>query len=100
MNIFTEENLNQFMKFQNLIKEKAEELIKEIENISPIENHSYLTFHKIEYGLIEYQGSYCGDDTTYSLPLDLLYNEDFKNEYFKKLEYEAIEKRMIKKEKS
>ena len=44
------------MKFQEMIKEKAEELIKEIENISPIENHSYLTFHKIEYGLIEYQG--------------------------------------------
>tara|TARA_B100001123_G_C14585611_1_gene739875 strand:- start:345 stop:446 length:102 start_codon:yes stop_codon:yes gene_type:complete len=33
MNIFTEENLNQFMKFQNLIKEKAENLLKEINNI-------------------------------------------------------------------
>jgi len=99
MNIFTEKNFERFIEFQEMIEEKAEELIKEIESISPIENHSYLTFHKIEYGLIEYQGSYCGEDTTYSLPLSLLYDEDFKAEYFKKLEYEAIEKRMLKKEK-
>ena len=32
MNIFTEKNFERFMKFQEMIKEKAEELIKEIEN--------------------------------------------------------------------
>lgn len=99
MNIFTEKNFERFMEFQEMVEEKAEELLKEIENISPIEKKSYLTFHKIEYGLIEYRGSYCGEDITYSLPLYLLYDQEYKEEYFKKLEYEAIQKRMHEKDK-
>ena len=96
MNIFTEKNFQRLIDFQELIEEKADNLLNELNEIKAIEDYKYLSFNKVGYDIICYTGydSYRQEEKYYSLPLQLLYDEEYKQSYIQKIkdEVEQIKK--------
>lgn len=85
--------LKQYEEIQEKIEFEANKLLTEINELKPISGFSYLTFEKFEDGYIEYSGEefwqYGGyEKHEYSLPMELLLNEEYRKEYIYNLEEE------------
>lgn len=95
MNILTEKNFERFMDFQDLVEEKSNDLLTELNTLKEIEDYKHLSFNKIGYYNIEYTGydSWRQEEKSYSLPLQLLYDEEYKEKYIQKIKMEVEEKK-------
>ena len=100
MNILTEKNFEHFMHFQELVEEKSDDLLTELHKLKPIEDYKYLSFNKIGWYTLEYCGydSWRQEEKSYSLPLQLLYDEKYKEEYIQKIKNDIEEKKKQEKE--
>ena len=93
----------EYERIEDLIYEAAQELLKEINNIEPIDDYKHLSFDSIDEGYIEYTGEcswrYGGYESyEHSLPRKLLFDKEFKDNYIKELKEKISEKDRVKQE--
>jgi len=101
-NLLTGNDFEDFLIVQEKIHQKAEEILKEINEIKKIEGYSYLHVKNIDSSEIEFYGEeyYCGsyDSYEFSIPSYLIYDNDGKEKYLEKLRNEESEKLRKKEE--
>lgn len=100
--LLTEQDFNNFLNVQEKIHQKAEEILKEINEIKKIDGYSYLHVKNIDSSEIEFYGEeyYCGsyDSYEFSMPSYLIYDNEGKEKYLEKLRNEEAEKLRKKEE--
>lgn len=100
--LLTEKDFDNFLIVQEKIHQKAEEILKEINEIKKIEGYSYLRVKNIDSSEIEFYGEeyYCGsyDSYEFSMPSYLIYDNAGKEKYLEKLRNEEAEKLRKKEE--
>ncbi len=100
--LLTEKDFDDFLIIQEKIHQKAEEILKEINEIKKIDGYSYLHVKNIDSSEIEFYGEeyYCGsyDSYEFSMPSYLIYDNEGKEKYLEKLRNEEAEKLRKKEE--
>lgn len=94
--LLTEEIFNNFLVIQERIHQKAEELLKEINDIKKIDGYSYLYVKSIDSSSIDFYGEeyYCGSTDSYefSIPTYLLYDDSARTQYMQRIKEEENER--------
>lgn len=95
--------LKQYKEIESKIEDEADKLLAEINEIEKISGFKYLSFDKFYYGDIEYSGEetwqYGGyQKHEYSLPMELLFDKEYKEKYIKDLKDKIAEKNRKKEE--
>lgn len=94
--LLTEEIFNNFLVVQERIHQKAEELLKEINDIKKIDGYSYLYVKSIDSSSIDFYGEeyYCGSTDSYefSIPTHLLYDDSARTQYMQRIKEEENER--------
>lgn len=88
--------LKQYEEIEEKIAVEADKLLAEINEIQAISGFKYLSFCKFDCGDIEYSGEefwqYGGHQIhEYSLPMELLFDKEYKEKYIKDLKNKIAE---------
>lgn len=89
--------LKQYEEIEEKITIESDKLLSEINEIEPISGFKHLSFSKFDYGDIEYFGEeswqYGGYQSyEYSLPMQLLYDKEYKEKYIQDLKDKVAER--------
>lgn len=89
--------LKQYQEIEEKIAVEANKLLAEINDIEPISGFKHLSFEKFDYGEIEYSGEeywqYGGyEKYEHCLPMELLFNKEYKEKYIQDLKDKVAER--------